>query len=323
MNKTKKILIGLIPIFCLVLLGSSAFAQGYNEFPEGTVGATYQPMGWSTFEASWLIGHRVRTATGANLGQIGSLVIDETNGRVALVVLSDVPGLGHERLTMPYRSITNIGQDTCDFNPGDMKIGIPLGPGYADEDPYIYSVTRYPSYSKFYGLPSVIDAAWLTDIYRHYGQVPYWTEDRELLPEASELYESTKLMGAGVQLPDGEAAGQMHDFVIDSIDGHIAFLVLSDVAGRGDTLVAVPFSALSTRGGNVFILNTSREQLASAPSFNEFADLDNPRWAGDVYRYFGEEPYWTERGEMAPLPAKPGRMGPEPNMLDWYQMYGY
>jgi hypothetical protein len=77
MNKTEKIHLAIGSIFCLVLLGSSAFAQGYNEFPEATVGATYQPMGWDTYEASWLIGHRVATKEGGDLGQISSLVIDK------------------------------------------------------------------------------------------------------------------------------------------------------------------------------------------------------------------------------------------------------
>jgi sporulation protein YlmC with PRC-barrel domain len=319
MNKTERILVALGSIFCLVLLGSGAFAQGYNEFHEGAVGATYQPMGWDTYEASGLVGHRVTTKEGGDLGQISSLVIDKTNGRIALVILSDVPGLGDERLAIPYSSIVRIGQETFEFSPGDMEIGVASG----FSDPYIEAVTQYPSYSEFYGLPSVMDVAWLTDIYRHYGQVPYWTENGEQSPMALELYESTRLMGAEVQLPDEEAAGQINDFVIDSSDGRIAFLVLYNVPGRETSLIAVPFSALSTRGENGFVLNTTREQLAIASGFDEFADLNSLRWAGDVYRYFGQQPYWTEKGEMAPLPGKSERMGPEPNTLDWYQMYGY
>jgi sporulation protein YlmC with PRC-barrel domain len=323
MNKTERILVALGSIFCLVLLGSGAFAQGYNEFPEGAVGATYQPMGRDTYKASWLIGHGVATKEGGDLGQISSLVIDKTNSRIAIVVLSDVPGLGHERLPIPYSSIERTGQETFEFSPGDMEIGVALGPNYVGEDPYIYSVTRFPSYSKFYGLPSVMDVAWLTDIYRHYGQVPYWTEQGERSPMALELYESARLMGTEVQLPDGEAGGQINDFVIDSSDGRVAFVVLDNVPGRETSLIAVPFSALSDRGENGFVLNTTRQQLAIASGFDEFADLNNPRWAGDVYRYFGQQPYWTEKGEMAPLPGKSERMGPEPNTLDWYQMYGY
>jgi hypothetical protein len=238
-------------------------------------------------------------------------------------VLSDVPGLGHERLAIPYSSIVRIGQETFEFDAGDMEIGVALGPGYVNEDPYIYALTRYPSYSEFYGLPSVMDVAWLTDIYRHYGQVLYWKEKGEQSPMALELYESTGLKGAEVQLPDEEAAGQINDFVIDSSDGRIAFSVLYNVPGRETSLIAVPFGALSTHGENGFVLNITREQLAIASGFDEFADLSNPSWAGDVYRYLGQQPYWAEKGERAPLPAKPERMGPEPNMLDWYQMYGY
>ena len=294
MNRTEKILITLGSIFCLLLLGSSAFAQGDSEFPEAIVGASYQPTGWSTFEASWLIGHNVTTKEGADLGQISSLVIDKTNGRIALVVLSDVPNLEAGLLAIPYSSITNIGADSCDFDAGDMEIGVASGLS----DPYIEAVTRYASDSKFYGLPAVMDAAWLAEIYRHYGQVPYWTGKGEQSPQALELYETTELMGAGVQLSDGEGAGQINDFVIDSSGGHIAFLVLSDVPGREASLIAVPFSALSTREENGFVLDTSREHLAIASGFDEFADLNNPRWAEDVYRYFGQEPYWTIEGQM-------------------------
>jgi len=294
MNKIERILIAIASIFCLVLLGSSAFAQGYNEFHEATVGASYQPMGWSSFEASWLIGHNVTTKEGGDLGQISSLVIDMTNGRIALVVLSDIPDLGAELLAIPYGSIVRTGQETFEFNSGDMEIGVASG----FSDPYIDAVTRYPSTSEFYGLPPVMDAAWLAEIYGHYSQVPYWTEKGEQSPQALELYETTELMGAEVRSSDGAGAGQINDFAIDSSDGHVAFLVLSDVPGRETDLIAVPFSALSTRGENDFVLNISRDQLALASGFDESSDLDNSRWAEDVYRYFGQQPYWTIGGQM-------------------------
>jgi len=270
MNKTEKVLVVLGSVFCFVLLGSSAFSQGYSgEFPTGTVGGTYQPMGWSPYEASRLIGYHVTTTTGGTLGQISSLVIDKTNGRVALVVLSDVPNIGAEVLAIPYSSITKEGWSTWEFNPGSMEIGSALGSGYLQADPYVYSLTRYPSYFEFYGLPSVMDIAWLTKIYKHYGQVPYWTEKGGQPPTAMELYESHRLMGAEVQLPSGDAVGRINDFVIDSSDGRIVFLVLSDVSGRPTTLVAVPFGILSARGENVFVLNTTKEQLALTSGIDE------------------------------------------------------
>ena len=99
---------------------------------------------------------------------------------------------------------------------------------------------------------------------------------------ASDLYESTKLMGAEVQLPIGEVVGRINDLIIDSSNGRIVFLVLDNVACRDDNLVAIPFDTLSSdtlssHGGNTFVLNTTKEQVASAPSFNEFVDLRIPK----------------------------------------------
>jgi sporulation protein YlmC with PRC-barrel domain len=300
MNKTKKILITLGSVFCVVLFGSSAFSQALSEqYPPITVGAAFQPLGWSSYEASELIGYHVITPTGATLGQINSLVIDRTNGRVALVVLSDVPNIGGEVLAIPYSSLTKVGPNTWGFNPGSMEVSLAAGAGYVYQDPYVYALTYHPSYSEFYGLPSEIDAAWLTEIYRHYGQVPYWKEKEGKEPKAMELYKSDRLMGAEVKLADGDAAGKINDFVIDSSDGHIAFLVLSDVPGRSTALVAVPFSILTSRGGDAFVLNTTQDHLAMARSF-ESGHLNNSRWAGDVYRYFGQQPYWTEEMRMTP-----------------------
>jgi sporulation protein YlmC with PRC-barrel domain len=295
MNKTKRFLVALGSVFCLVLLGSSAFSGELSEqYPPITMGASFHPMGWSSYEASQLIGHYVRTSTGGTLGQIDGFVIDKTNGRVALVVLSDVPNIGGEVLAVPYCSITRVGPNTWGFNPGSMEVGLAAVADYVYEDPYVYALTYHPSWSKFYGLPSEIDTAWLTEIYRHYGQVPYWTAKGEQEPQAMELYESNRLMGARVQLSGGDTAGRINDFVIDSSDGRIAFLVLSDVPGRDDSLVAVPFGILSARGGDTFVLNTTQEDLAMASSFDESVHLENSRWAGDVYRHFGQQPYWTE-----------------------------
>jgi sporulation protein YlmC with PRC-barrel domain len=305
-NKTKRVLVALGSVFCLVLLGSNAFSQRLSEqYPPITMGATFQPMGWSSYEASQLIGHHVTTPTGAILGQISRFVIDKTNGRIALIILSDVPNIGGEVLAIPYSSVTKVGPNTWGFNPGSMEVGLAAGAGYLYQDPYVYALTYHPSYSEFYGFPSEIDVAWLTEIYRHYGQAPYWTEKGEQEPKAMELYESDRLMGAEVKLPGGDAAGRINDFVIDSSDGRVAFLVLSDVPGRPTTLVAVPFGILSARGGDAFVLNTTQEHLAMARGFDESGDLNNSRWAGDVYRYFGQQPYWTEQTGMEGMESTP------------------
>jgi sporulation protein YlmC with PRC-barrel domain len=312
MYKTAKFVIALVSVFCFALLGSSAFAQGSmktfeQQYPEGIVGmnyhptgefpeassAVYQPMGRFS-EASWMIGYQVLDPQGGYLGQISSFVIDNTNGRVALVVLSDVPGIGAERLAVPYKSITRIGESTFEFNPGRMVIW-PANYGIRpNSDPYIYTVTSAPGDSAFYGIPSKITPDWVAAIYRHYGQEPYWTESWQKPLKELELYSSDRLMGAEVQTAKGMDVARIDDLVIDSQSGHLTFALLTNIKGRSDAQVAVPFGLLSRRGENVFVLNTTTNKLVSAPSFNRVADMHNLRYADQVYGYFGLRPYWTE-----------------------------
>ena len=46
--------------------------------------------------------------------------------------------------------------------------------------------------------------------------------------------------------------------------------------------------------GDAFVLNTTEDRLAAAPSFNGSADMGNREYAASVYRFFGVQPYWTE-----------------------------
>jgi hypothetical protein len=106
-------------------------------------------------------------------------------------------------------------------------------------------------------------------------------------------YEANNLVGTQVKNPAGEMLGTITDFVIDS-KGRIAFAILT--REFLSEYIAVPFSALSLKPGeNIFVLNTTLDELESAPAFSRTAIMDN-RWAEDAYRYFGQQPYWTEEG---------------------------
>jgi sporulation protein YlmC with PRC-barrel domain len=291
MNKTLK-LIAVSAVFGLLVFGSNASAD--NEWVQAEVGATYQPMGWATYEASWLIGHYVYSPDRIPLGQISSLVIDKANGRICLAVLSDVEGLGGTLVAVPFSSLVRTGEDSFEFSFGDREIEV--ASGY--RNPYGEMLARAPSTSDLYGIPSVIDRNWVETIYRHYGQAPYWTERGEKPLAEMEFFKSSALMGSNIQTRTGGELAMVDDFVIDSSNGRVVFLVLSDIRGRGDALVAVPFDTLS-RDGGVFVLDISDTRLASAPSFDEFGMVSR-QWAEGVYTHFGEHPYWTEGGEYHP-----------------------
>ena len=61
--------------------------------------------------------------------------------------------------------------------------------------------------------------------------------------------------------------------------------------------------------GNAFVVNTTRDRLGSAPSFNAYVDMNNLKWTRNDYRFFGQRPYWTEGGQTGGM--DPYRWGGE------------
>jgi len=304
MNNTVKILT-LVSIFSLFLFGTSAFAENGYGYSEATT-ETYHSMGWNTFEASALIGQTVYTPFGRKLGHIEDFMIDRNNGGVVLAIISDVPGFGEEFVAAPFSSLDTSDGYRVLLNFGDHYT---LNPPSDLEDPYAYQLYRDRAIVRLFTIPSTIDPLWADSVYQLFGQTPYWTEGRTPHPDImsyravrSPVLESLimgktapVLTGATAESKDGKAAARIDDLVIDSKDGRVAFLVLDHVPGRSDSEVAVPFNELSM-SGDVFVLNTTQEQLVSAPSFNESADMNDLRYAENVYRFFGQQPYWTEKG---------------------------
>ena len=86
----------------------------------------------------------------------------------------------------------------------------------------------------------------------------------------------------------GEKLGEIKDFVIDS-QGRIPFAMLS----HGGRTIVIPYSALSIER-NFFVLDANEEKLASAPAVGEREDSIDQAKAQEIYRYFGQTPYWTE-----------------------------
>ena len=304
MKKTRKILVMLSSVLSVGLLGCLPFTTSPEAGDPTQRVLDYGAGGFNTFEASWLIGHHMTDTQSGYLGQISSLVIDNTNDRIALIVISDVPNLGAKELAIPYNSIMRVGEHNFQFYPGDNsihtglfnpgKMPVEMVPPQGTSDEDLYTLTHGQSNSKYFGVPSAITPKWVADIYGHYGQELYWTQKGEQPLKDLELYQNTKCMGAKVQTPKGEEVARVNDLVINSSDWHIVFVVLSDIPGKGDALVAVPFGVFSRTGKNSFVVNTTMDQLRSAPSFDEAADLCNLRFAEDDYRYFGQPPCWAE-----------------------------
>lgn len=114
-------------------------------------------------------------------------------------------------------------------------------------------------------------------------------------------YETFDLRGIQVRNPEGDTLGSISDFVIDP-KGRIIFVVLysrGSLAYDDGKYVAVPFSALSISEVKPHemsaVINMDKWKMESAPSFDMATDLNDKEGAVDIYRYFGQQPYWTEK----------------------------
>ncbi len=106
-------------------------------------------------------------------------------------------------------------------------------------------------------------------------------------------HELSKLKGKDIQSTDGKKIASVKDFLLDN-QGRVQFALV----GAGGKTVAVPYEALNlSNDGKFFTINMNKDQLASAPQFNDKTVVDRT-WAESVYRYFGVQPRWSEEQGM-------------------------
>ena len=109
-------------------------------------------------------------------------------------------------------------------------------------------------------------------------------------------YQTSEFLGKVVMNPQGEYLGRVSDFVFDP-NGRVVFAVIQ--YGRywrfiGETAVAVPFDSLTyDQTGKRLTVDMSLEKFQAAPKFSK-SDLIDHQSAEAVYRYFGQQPYWTD-----------------------------
>ncbi len=263
----KKMIYAVMALFAVSIFFVAVGTSSCQEFPKGTIALYGQSeiSGWDTLEASSMIGARLWTKTDDYLGQISDLVVDPGTGRILEVILSDVPGKGGESVAVPFATLSHTGDSIFIFNRPEeymRHFTNEGGPGPAFEKPFSHWATTRYLYS--------------------------------VRPLPTGAFRVSRLIGGPVQTSKGEKVARVNDFVIDFSNNRVVYSVLSEVGGSQGKMVAVPFRELSKPGKNFFVLKTTAAKLAAAPSFNEQADISNLRFAQNVYKYFGQQPYWTE-----------------------------
>jgi sporulation protein YlmC with PRC-barrel domain len=111
---------------------------------------------------------------------------------------------------------------------------------------------------------------------------------------------ASTLDGDSVKNSADEDVGTIKEVMIDIPSGRVAYAVLSvgGFLGIGNRLFAVPWGALTLdEDRKYFILDVDKTRLENAPGFDKdnWPDMSDPSWGEQVYRYYGQSPYWTER----------------------------
>ena len=129
---------------------------------------------------------------------------------------------------------------------------------------------------------------------------------------------ANEMIGVYVQNHHGERLGKITDLVVDT-EGRIALVILSHGGFWGiyEKETAIPFKSLRyDQAAKQVVLDISKEELAAAPTFR-MSDLSDRKRAENVYRYFGQQPYWSEgeylfKGADEPLEEERTALTPLP-----------
>jgi sporulation protein YlmC with PRC-barrel domain len=125
------------------------------------------------------------------------------------------------------------------------------------------------------------------------------TEAERPMDKAS--IDTSNWIGKDVQTREGEKVGTVEDFIHDN-EGNISLAIISHggFLGMGDEKVAVPYSLLTfDEAEGHFVADLTEDKLAGAPRIEDEANLNDRAFAEEVYRHFGERPYWTEEGAVS------------------------
>jgi sporulation protein YlmC with PRC-barrel domain len=124
--------------------------------------------------ATTMIGDKVVSPNGEDLGTLKELMIDLDEGRVNYAVLSfgGFLGMGDKLFAIPWEALTLNAEDHS-FILNVDKEKLENAPGF-DKD-------NWPDEAQY-------EAGWLLDLYNYYGYTPYWMNEPERDQRDQNLY---------------------------------------------------------------------------------------------------------------------------------------
>lgn len=118
------------------------------------------------------------------------------------------------------------------------------------------------------------------------------------LSAVTPIVSASKIIGEAVINPQKENLGKVHELVIDTDHGSLAYVVLSfgGFMGMGNKLFAIPWQAFSFSPTEYkLILNVDKEKLKKAPGFepDKLPNYADRSWGETVHSYYGFRTAWT------------------------------
>ncbi|KTD22864.1 PRC-barrel domain-containing protein [Legionella lansingensis] len=107
-----------------------------------------------------------------------------------------------------------------------------------------------------------------------------------------DIVKATNVIGVNVENAQGENLGEIEDLVLDKLQGHVEYVVLSfgGILGMGEKLVAMPWSIFTyDKDRECFVINMSKERLENAPRFDrdKWPDFSSPTLTDSINNYYG------------------------------------
>ena len=248
--------------------------------------------------ATKLIDCNVKNTKGEKIGEVEDLIIDKDEGYVAYAILSfgGFLGVGEKLFAIPFSKVVRTDDDTCVV--ADVtKAQLENAPTFVKDS--------WPAFDRKYG----------TTVHEYYKATPYWDDpsrvshqdptrigkdalDKDRL-HARGMCRASKAIGTDVEDPSGANLGDVDDIVIDDGTGRVVYAVLSfgGFLGMGDKLFALPWQSLtqSPKDADKLVLDVPKDRLKMAPGFDKksWPNMADRRWGLDIFKYYGQEPYWT------------------------------
>ena len=280
-------------------------------------------------KASDVIGKEVQDLQNERLGKVDDLALDVESGRIVQVILSTggVLGVGSTLTAVPpgafhydaARKVLHLditkeklkaapGFDVTKWDEVTQSNRVTEVYGYYGERPYFAAdrnefVATNNAGTVINTLPRSVNESTNTIAAIDPGATQALESDaNENAAKSSRsslgyVQKASKLMGTSVNNMQSEKLGKVENFTVDLSTGRIIAVIISSggFLGLGDELSAVPPTAFRFDADHATLqLDASKEMLAGSPHFkaNEWPDLSQPGYAGDVYRAYKVEPYF-------------------------------